>query len=408
MKKGCFFGFLCVCFLLSLMGCGKKDEKRPSSKAGTPAAEMPAQPVEETPEQKQARLQKKFDEFKSYADRNPDDISGVTARYNELKKEAGGTPLEVHIDRVMTNSKTAFERNAKEAYESLVERINTAREKYKSEQLLPSDMAEKYAKLASDIESYPSAYRTTKWWEELQNIKKDIAAEADAAKVWAESKADATREGDAGRYKEAIAKLETFPQEFRSSVWEKERQELLKTYQEALARREETVKQEEKLEWKDLFSGEPIENTVFNIKETDTDRWTVKDKILVCDNTAGTDDAWLCTPKETKWKNFVLEMEFRFTNNGSLTICVHGSPQPDKPDYFGFDKKTITFADFGPNVWHTAKIRVRNKKIIIESTSLVAPLEGHCDREDGVFGLVANVGTKIEIRKIRMALYPEK
>ncbi|MCX7702804.1 MAG: hypothetical protein N2234_01700 [Planctomycetota bacterium] len=411
MKRLYRFGFhsvyLFVFLALLLVGCGKRDEAGKPPVA-TPSSTSSGSPAEETPEQKEARLKKKFEEFKGVAETRPEDTERLTALYNELIKEAAGTPMQLHIERVMTNARDTFEARAEEAYRRLFERINSMREKYKAEQLLPADMADKYAKLAAEVDTYPVAYRVTKWWGELQRAREEVMMESKSAKEWADLKADASRDADSKRFEEAVKKLERFPEKYRSTVWEKERQELLKTYKEAIAKRVEVAQAEEKLEWKEIFSGEPIENTVFNIKETDTDRWSVKEKVLVCDNSAGDKEAWLCTPKETKWRNFVMEVEFRFVTHGTVVVCVHGTSKPENPDVFTFDQQSITSVDFAPGHWHTMKIRVRNKQLSIESSSLVSSLEKPCEREDGVFALIVTEGTKVEIRKMRMALYSDK
>jgi len=387
---------------LVLVGCGKKDKPK-GVKEGE--AVKPAETVEEeTPEQKRMRLQKEFEEFKRYAESNPDDIATIKARYKKFK----GTDFEMRAERVLTDAESAFEQSAEEAYKTLVERVRTRKKQLDGERLLPVDMAVKYRECASMVETYPVPYRITDWWKELLKVREEIEAEAEAAAAWAEVKERAEDEAAGGRYKEAIAELEKFPEKHRNSVWEQDRQSMLKEYKEILKKKAEEKKIEEKLKWEDLFTGQPLNKTKFVERETSPE-WKVKDKALICD-TDGSKDAWLCTSKETKWKNFVLEMEFQFKTHGTFDICVHGTENKKRPGWFGFDHVTISSAEFEPGYKHKIRVRLKNKKVTVESTSLVRPLEYFCKRENGVFALMVPGGSpvKLEIYKIRIAFYPDK
>jgi len=387
---------------LVLLGCGKKDGTE-GAKKGEVA--KPTETVEEeTPEQRRMRLQREFEEFKRYAESNPDDIATIKARLKKFR----GTDFEMRAERVFTDAESAFEQRAEEAYNALAERIRTRKKHLDEERLLAVDMAVKYRECASMVESYPVPYRITDWWKELQKIREEIEAEAEAAAAWAEVKKRAEDEAEGGRYKEALAELDKFPEKYKKSVWEQERQSMLKEYKEILKKKEEEKKIEEKLKWEDLFAGQPLNKTKFVERET-SPQWKVKDKVLICDMD-GSEEAWLCTSKDTKWKNFVLEMEFQFKTHGTLDICVHGTEKKDKPGWFGFDHVTISSAEFEPGYKHTIRVRVKNKKVTVESTSLVRPLEYFCKRENGVFALMVPDGSpvKLEIYKIRIAFYPDK
>lgn len=387
--------------VLFFVGCSKRGEEEATKGE---KVRVPEVIQEETPEQKRIRLQREFEELRSYAERNPDDIAGIKARLKSFR----GTEFEMKAERVLTDARGVFEQRAEESYRNLLERIKTKKKRLDEERLLPEDMADRYKECAAMVEEYPVAYRVTDWWKELQKVREEIDAEAKAASVWAEVRNRAVEEASGKRYKKAIEELEKFPKNYRESVWEEDRQSMLKEYKEALKKKEEEKKIEEKLKWEDIFTGQPLSKTKFVERET-SPQWKVKDKVLVCE-TDGSTDAWLCTSKETKWRNFVLEMEFQFKTHGTFDICVHGTENKERPGWFGFDHITISSGDFEPGYKHSIRVRVRNKKVTVESTSLVRPLEHFCKREDGVFALMIPGGSpvKLEIYKMRIAFYPDK
>jgi len=375
---------------------------RAEKKKAKPQLQSQAQ---ESPEKKKAQLEEELRSIQRFAEANPRDLREIERRVKEFEgKTTSSSFLAIHAQRILTEAKSNFDEQAKNASSNIIERADKLLAKNRSEESTTDGRKKDYSKAIEIIDSFPTVFAGTPYSAELRQLREQVNFYIDACDVWEKHRTDAGAAYHLNDLDKALKILNDFPEKYRTTEWEKKRQELLSKYQgekQTAVAQQET---EEKLLWHPLFSGESDLRSVDWDPEPESN-FVVKDGVLTITCPSGKEFVSMTTGSDD-WAEFILEIDMRLVR-GSVMFAVRGTvdTEDQTSKTYKFDKKIVGTGEFETGGWQKVKVRVKENKITVTAPGLRGPKEDSCERKSGPIGLFVLDGAEVQIKSIKIAFY---
>ena len=364
--------------------------------------------VQETPEQKKEELEEELKSIARFADANPLAVSEIERKVKEFKEKVSPSSfLSIRADRILTDAKWEFQSRAQKAFSDIERRAQELLARIQQEEGFAEGKKKDYTDVLQIINSCPAGFARTDYYAKLREMREQVKFYVDACDVWEKHKTDAFAAYYANDLDRALKILNDFPEKYRTSEWEKKRQELLTQYQsekQDVITQEET---EEKMTWHPLYSGESDLRNVDWDPQPESD-FVVKDGTLIITCPSGRDFVSMTTGSDD-WAEFILEIDMRLVR-GSVMFAVRGTvdTEDQTSKTYRFDKKIVGTGDFESGGWQKLKVRVKDNRIEVSSPGLRGTRENSCDRKSGPIGLFVLDSAEVQIKSIKIAFYGQE
>ena len=368
---------------------------------------VPQHPVQESPEQKkeqlEAQLAEELKSIKRFAETNPVAIREIEQKVNEFKEKV--SPSSTHAifaGRILTEAKSEFEKRAQKAYSDVKKKADEFLAKIRSGEGPTEGKKKDYTEVIEKINSFPADFAQTDCYTKLREMREQVKSYIEACDAWETHRTDA----DAAHYKNdldrALRILNDFPEKYRTSEWEKERQKILAQYQGEKQAATAQQEAEEKMVWHPLYSGES------DLRKADWNpdpesAFVVKDGVLTITCPSGVQFVSMTTGADD-WAEFILEIDMCIVR-GSLMVAVRGTLEGDKHK---FDKIDVATGEFESGGWRKLKVRVKENRIKVIAPGLRVPKEDTCERKSGPIGLFVWDGAEVQIKSIKIAFFGQE
>jgi len=375
---------------------------RAEKKKAKPQLQSQAQ---ESPEKKKAQLEEELRSIQRFAEDNPRDLREIERRVKEFEgKTTSSSFLAIHAQRILTEAKSNFDEQAKNASSNKREQAEKFLTKIQPEESTTDGRKKDYYKAIEIIDSFPTVFADTPYSAELRQLREQVKFYVDACDAWEKHRTDAGAAYHLNDLDKALKILNDFPEKYRTTEWEKKRQELLSKYQgekQTAVAQQET---EEKLLWHPLFSGESDLRKADWDPGRDESPFVAKDGMLTI--TCPPDQEWVSMSTGAgDWAEFVLEIDMRLVR-GSILFSVRGTLTSG--DEYRFDNIDVGTSDFESGGWRKVKLRVKDNRMIISTPGLRGSKENTCERKNGPIALFVAKDTEVQIKSIKIAFYGQE